>query len=170
MHHPLLQNIYAKFAPRSIELSAKLIVETLPRTAFAPRLFLREPPKSMRLKTPVTFRATMPKKSAAGHGRKRSLDNQEEQSPPAKVSKTAAEEEWRPSKCGERDLLRLVVECLLQKKDVVQWCPTGADKAPWELTGDIVVFAPFVDLIHELGCLAKQILACLLPQFSPSDS
>ncbi|RLN08800.1 putative gypsy-type retrotransposon protein [Panicum miliaceum] len=68
---------------------------------------------------PVTFRPKMPRKSTAGCGRKRSGEGRDESSPPVNVAKT--------------------------EKDVVQWRPARVDTAPWELTGETILFAPFVE-------------------------
>ncbi|RLM73977.1 retrotransposon protein, putative, Ty3-gypsy subclass [Panicum miliaceum] len=87
----------------------------------------------------------MPRKSAAGRGKKSENEGGEESSPLAKVAKTVVDGEWRSSSCREKDLLRLIAEWLLQEKGVVQWRPAGTDSYPWEMTGETILFAPFTN-------------------------
>lgn len=55
------------------------------------------------------------------------------------------DEVWRPSKCGERDLLRLVAVGLLQERSMVEWHPAGTDESRFELTNESVLFTDFVE-------------------------
>ncbi|RLN09085.1 putative gypsy type transposon [Panicum miliaceum] len=68
----------------------------------------------------------MPRKSAAERGKKRENEGREESSPPAKVTKTVADGEWRSWICQEKDLLRFVAKRLLQEKGV--WFYIGNHK------------------------------------------
>ncbi|RLN04362.1 uncharacterized protein C2845_PM13G09690 [Panicum miliaceum] len=86
-----------------------------------------------------TFRRTMPRKSAAGHGKKRGSEGRDESLPPAKVARTAAEGKWRASTIRERDMLRLIAERVLQEEGVVEWRTAGSDSSPWENMGDTVM-------------------------------
>ncbi|RLN28373.1 hypothetical protein C2845_PM05G36050 [Panicum miliaceum] len=88
----------------------------------------------MRTKLCVTFRPTVPKKSAVGRERKREGEGEGGSPPSAKVTETMAEGEWRASTIRERDLLRLVAERVLQEERVVQWRTAGSDSSPWENT------------------------------------
>ncbi|RLN23465.1 putative gypsy-type retrotransposon protein [Panicum miliaceum] len=76
----------------------------------------------------------MPRKSAAGHGRKRGNEDGEMSPSPAKVAKTVTEGEWRSSSIWEKDLLWLIAERVLQEKGIVQWRPAGTDSSPEETT------------------------------------
>jgi hypothetical protein len=58
---------------------------------------------------------------------------------------TTAGDGWRTSKCSEADLKRLVDECFLQPKEVIQWRPTTGDKRPYERAEEIVLFQDFVE-------------------------
>jgi hypothetical protein len=103
----------------------------------------------MRVKQLMTFHPEMGKKASAGRtGRKRkSREDKETQSPPAKVVKMDAgtDEVWRPSKCGERDLLLLVAVRFLQERSMVEWRPAGTDESRFELTNESVLFTHFIE-------------------------
>jgi hypothetical protein len=52
---------------------------------------------------------------------------------------------WRTSKSFEANLKILVDECLLQPKEIVQWCPSTGDKRPYERAEEIIMFQYFVE-------------------------
>ncbi|RLN40539.1 hypothetical protein C2845_PM01G43130 [Panicum miliaceum] len=79
----------------------------------------------------------MPRKSAAGCGKKREYEGGEESLPPVKVAKAVADCKWRSSSIREKDILRLIAERLLQEKGVVQWRPAGTDSSSWEMAGNM---------------------------------
>jgi hypothetical protein len=53
---------------------------------------------------------------------------------------TTASDVWRPSKCSEADLKRLVDDGLLQPKETIQWRPATGDKRLLDEAEEIVVF------------------------------
>ena len=71
-----------------------------------------------------------PKKSSKGKG--------------AAVEPTR-EEGWNASKCSESNLEALVSAGLLGHKSVIQWCPALGEDRPYENTGEIVAFAPYLE-------------------------
>jgi hypothetical protein len=52
---------------------------------------------------------------------------------------------WRTSKCSEADLKKLIDECFLQPKEVIQWYLATSDKRPYERAEEIVLFQYFVE-------------------------
>ena len=83
----------------------------------------------MRVKRTVNFRMA-PKKSSKGKG--------------AAVEPTR-EEGWIASKCSKSDLETLVSAGLLPKKSVIQWRPALGEDRPYENTGKIIIFAPYLE-------------------------
>ena len=55
------------------------------------------------------------------------------------------EEGWVSSKCSESDLETLVFAGLLPKKSVIKWHPALGEDCPYENTGEIVTFAPYLE-------------------------
>jgi len=83
----------------------------------------------MRVKRPVDFRMA-PKKSSKGKG---------------VAAEPTHEEGWNTSKCSESDLETLVSAGLLVPRSVIQWHPTLGKDHPYENTGEIVTFAPYLE-------------------------
>ena len=83
----------------------------------------------MHVKRSVDFRMA-PKKSSKGKGA---------------ATEPAHEEGWNTSKCSESDLETLVSACLLVPRSAVQWCPALVKDHPYENTGEIVAFAPYLE-------------------------
>jgi hypothetical protein len=71
-----------------------------------------------------------PKKSSKGKG--------------AAVEPTL-EEGWHASKCSESDLETLVSAGLLLEKFTIQWRPALGEDCPFENTGEIVAFTPYLE-------------------------
>ncbi|RLN30338.1 hypothetical protein C2845_PM05G19650 [Panicum miliaceum] len=80
----------------------------------------------------------MPKKSATGRGKKRRNEGGEETSPPAKVTKTAAEGEWRASIIRECWLKKLTEEEHLDIPELMKRIKDLKDKA---VTGESVAYS-----------------------------
>ena len=55
------------------------------------------------------------------------------------------EEGWVSSKCSESDLETLVSAGLLPEKSIIQWRPALDEDRPYENTGEIVTFAPYLE-------------------------
>jgi len=87
----------------------------------------------MRVKRPVNFRMA-PKKASKGK---------------SVAAEPTHEEGWLPSKCSESDLETLVSAGLLLEKSVIQWRPALGEDRPYENTGEIIIFAPYLE--RELG-------------------
>ena len=83
----------------------------------------------MRVKCFVDFRMA-PKKSSKGKGA---------------AAEPTREEGWIASKCYESDLETLVSAGLLLEKSIVQWRPALGEDRPYENTGEIVAFAPYLE-------------------------
>ena len=83
----------------------------------------------MRVKPSIDFRMA-PKKSSKGKG---------------VAAEPTYEEGWVSSKCSESDLETLVFAGLLLEKSVIQWCPALGEDRPYENTGEIVTFAPYLE-------------------------
>ena len=83
----------------------------------------------MRVKRSVDFRMA-PKKSSKGKG---------------VVAEPTHEEGWVSSKCSESDLETLVSAGLLPEKSVIQWRPALGENRPYENTGKIVAFTPYLE-------------------------
>jgi hypothetical protein len=47
---------------------------------------------------------------------------------------------WEKSKCCEAELKRLVDECFLQPKKIIQWRPATSDKRLYEKAEEIILF------------------------------
>ena len=54
-------------------------------------------------------------------------------------------EGWNTSKCSKSDLETLVLAGLLVPRSVVQWRPALGKDHPYENTGKIVAFAPYLE-------------------------
>ena len=83
----------------------------------------------MRVKHSVDFRMA-PKKSGKGKGA---------------TAEPTGEEGWMASKCSESDLGSLVCPSLLPEKSVIQWRPALGEDRPYENTGEIIAFAPYLE-------------------------
>jgi hypothetical protein len=83
----------------------------------------------MRVKRSVDFRMA-PKKSSKAKG---------------VAAEPTREEGWVASKCSESDLETLVSAGLLSEKSVIQWHPALGEDHPYENTGKIVTFAPYLE-------------------------
>ena len=90
----------------------------------------------MRVKRSVNFRMA-PKKSSKGKG---------------VAAEPTREEGWVSSKCSESDLETLVFAGLLLEKSVIQWCPALGEDRPYENTGQIITFAPYLERGLGLPC------------------
>ena len=62
------------------------------------------------------------------------------------------EEGWVSSKCFESDLETLVSAGLLLDKSIIQWRPALGEGRPYENTGEIVTFAPYLERGLGLPC------------------
>ena len=83
----------------------------------------------MRVKRSVDFRMA-PKKSSKGKGAD---------------AEPAREEGWNTSKCSEFDLETLVSAGLLVPRSVIQWRPALGKDHPYENTGEIIAFTPYLE-------------------------
>ena len=83
----------------------------------------------MRVKRYVDFRMA-PKKSSKGKG---------------VAAEPTREEAWVSSKCSESNLETLDSTGLLLEKSVFQWRPALGEDRPYENTGEIVTFAPYLE-------------------------
>src|SRR6185295_13994264 len=83
----------------------------------------------MRVKRSVDFRMA-PKMSSKGKGA---------------AAELAHEEGWNTSKCSESDLETLISAGLLVPRSAVQWRPALGKDHPYENTGKIVAFAPYLE-------------------------
>ena len=83
----------------------------------------------MRVKRSVDFRMA-PKKSSKGK---------------SAAAEPSPDEGWIASKCSESDLETLVSAGLLPEKSVIQWRPALGEDRPYENTGEIVTFAPYLE-------------------------
>ena len=90
----------------------------------------------MRVKRSVDFQMA-PKKSSKGKG---------------VAAEPTREEGWVASKCSEFDLVTLVSAGLLLEKSVIQWCPALGEDRPYENTGEIIAFAPYLERGLGLPC------------------
>jgi len=61
------------------------------------------------------------------------------------ATKPTCEEGWITSKCSESDLETLVSAGLLPEKSVIQWRPALGKDCPYENTGEIVTFVPYLE-------------------------
>ena len=79
---------------------------------------------------------------------KRSVDFQRAPKNSSKGKGSAAEpaheEGWNTSKCSESDLETLVLAGLLVPRSVIQWRHALGKDHPYENTGKIVAFAPYL--------------------------
>ena len=55
------------------------------------------------------------------------------------------EEGWNMSKCSQSDLETLVLNGLLVPRSVIQWRPALGKDHPYENTGEIVAFTPYLE-------------------------
>ena len=83
----------------------------------------------MRVKRSVDFQMA-PKKSSKGKG---------------VAAEPTREEGWVASKSSESDLETLVYAGLLPEKSVIQWRPALGEDRPYENTGEIIAFAPYLE-------------------------
>ncbi|RLM69216.1 putative gypsy-type retrotransposon [Panicum miliaceum] len=97
----------------------------------------------------------MPRKSAAGRGRRRENESGEESTPPAKVAKTVAKGEWRSSSVLEKDLLRLIAERVLQEKGVRQEC--WLEKLSEEESRDIPKLMKQIQALKDKGVTGESV-------------
>ena len=63
------------------------------------------------------------------------------------------EEGWVASKCSESDLKTLVSAGLLPEKSIIQWRPALGEDRPYENTGEIVSFVPYLERGLGFPCL-----------------
>ena len=63
------------------------------------------------------------------------------------------DEGWNTSKCSQSDLDSLVSQGLLVPKSVIQWHPALGSDHPYENTGEIVAFAPYMERGLGFPCL-----------------
>ena len=82
----------------------------------------------MRMKRSVDFRMA-PKKSSKGKGA---------------AAEPTHEEGSMASKCSESDLRSLVSAGLLPEKSIIQWRSALVEDRPYENTGEIIAFAPYL--------------------------
>ena len=68
------------------------------------------------------------------------------------ATEPAHEEGWNTSKCSESDLETLVSTSLLVPISAVQWRPALGKDRPYENTGEIVAFAPYLEWGLEFPC------------------
>ena len=90
----------------------------------------------MHVKRFVDFRMA-PKKSSKGKG---------------VAAEPSRDEGWVSSKCSESDLESLVSDGLLPEKSVIQWHPALGEDRPYENTGEIITFAPYLERGLGLPC------------------
>ena len=90
----------------------------------------------MRVKCSVDFRVA-PKKSSKGKGA---------------AAEPTREEGWVASKCSESDQETLVSAGLLLEKSIIQWRPALGEDRPYENTGEIIAFAPYLERGLGLPC------------------
>ena len=90
----------------------------------------------MSVKRSVDFRMA-PKKSSKGKG---------------VAAEPTRKEGWVTSKCSESDLETLVSAGLLPEKSIIQWRPALGEDHPYENTGKIVSFAPYLERGLGLPC------------------
>jgi len=83
----------------------------------------------MRMKRSVDFWMA-PKKSSKGK---------------SATAKPTREEGWNMSKCSESDLETLVSAGLLVPRSIIQWRPALGKDHPYENTGEIVAFTPYLE-------------------------
>ena len=57
-----------------------------------------------------------------------------------------------PSKCSDSNLETLVSDGLLPEKSVIQWRPALGEDCPYENTGEIITFAPYLERGLGLPC------------------
>ena len=90
----------------------------------------------MRVKRSVDFQMA-PKKSSQGKG---------------VAAEPTHEEGWNTSKCFESDLETLVSAGLLVPRSAIQWQPALGKDHLYEITGEIVAFAPYLELGLRFAC------------------
>ena len=83
----------------------------------------------MRVKRSVDFRMA-PKKSSKGKGA---------------ATEPSRDEGWTASTCSESDLETLVSSGVLLEKSVLQWRHALGEDRPYENTGEIVSFVPYLE-------------------------
>jgi hypothetical protein len=74
-------------------------------------------------------------------GKKSTIKTKGKDSQPA----ATAGDGWKIGKCSEANLKRLVDECFLQPKKIIQWRPATSDKRPYEKAEEIVSFQYFIE-------------------------
>ena len=100
----------------------------------------------MRVKRPVDFRMA-PKKVSKGKGA---------------TAEPTHKEGWNTSKCSESDLETLDSAGLLVPKSVIQWRPALGKDHPYENTGEIVAFAPYLERGLGFPCLIFSLGSCTI--------
>ena len=83
----------------------------------------------MHVKRSIDFRMA-PKKANKGKGA---------------ATEPTREEGWNTSKCSQSDLETLVSDGLLVPRSLIQWRPALGKDHPYENTGEIVAFAPYLE-------------------------
>ena len=76
------------------------------------------------------------------------------------------EEGWNTSKCSESDLETLVSAGLLVPRSVIQWRPTFGKDHPYENTGEIVAFAPYLERGLGFPCSFFFLDSCVITRSS----
>ena len=98
----------------------------------------------MRVKRSIDFRMA-PKKSSKGKG---------------VAAEPTRAEGWVSSKCSESDLETLVSTGLLPEKSIIQWRPALDEDRPYENTGEIVTFAPYLERGLGFPCSFSSLGSC----------
>ena len=78
------------------------------------------------------------------------------------AAELAHEEGWNTSKCSEADLETLVLAGLLVPRSVVQWRLALGKDHPYENTGEIVAFAPYLERGLGFPCLFSFLGSCFI--------
>ena len=83
----------------------------------------------MRVKQSIDFRMA-PKKATKGKGA---------------AAEPTRDEGWNTSKCSQFDLETLVLYVVLVPRSIIQWRPVLGKDHPYENTGEIVAFTPYLE-------------------------
>ena len=98
----------------------------------------------MRVKCTIDFRMA-PKKSSKGKGI---------------AAEPSHDEGWESSKCSKSDFESLVKQDFLPLKSVIQWRPALGEDRPYENTGEIVTFAPYLEWGLGFPCSFSSLGSC----------
>ena len=72
------------------------------------------------------------------------------------------EEDWNTSKCSQSDLETLVLHGLLVPRSIIQWRPALGNDHPYENTGEIIAFAPFLERGLGFPCSFSFLGSCFI--------